>query len=90
MLLAATYGASPSIAVIQTQNLQQGLYDCMDELQRRKEWLIRKQPEPWAAMVMSDNTRNFYGRTAGRLKNVTWPMSSEPSELSSKNICPRQ
>ena len=31
------------------------VYDCMDELQRRKEWLIRKQPEPWAAMVMSEN-----------------------------------
>ena len=68
MLLAATYGATPSIAVIQVQNLQQGLYDCMDELQRRKEWLIRKQPEPWAALVMSDNTRNFYGRTAGQVE----------------------
>ncbi len=68
MLLAATYGATPSIAVIQAENLQQGLYDCMDELQRRKEWLIRKTPEPWAAMVMSDNTRNFYGRTAGQVE----------------------
>ncbi len=68
MLLAATYGASPSIAVIQSPNLQQGLYDCMDELQRRMEWLIRKQPEPWAALVMSDNTRNFYGRTAGQVE----------------------
>ncbi len=65
MLLAATYGASPSIAVIQPPNLQQELYECMDELQKRKEWLIRKQPEPWAALVMSDNTRNFYGRSAG-------------------------
>jgi hypothetical protein len=68
MLLAATYGATPSIAVIQAENLQQGLYDCMDELQRRKEWLIRKQPEPWAALVMSDNTRNFYGRSAGQVE----------------------
>lgn len=40
----------------------------MDELQRRREWLIRKQPEPWAALVMSDNTRNFYGRTAGQVE----------------------
>ncbi len=68
MLLAATYGASPSIAVIQPPNLQQELYNCMDELQRRKEWLIRKQPEPWAALVMSDNTRNFYGRSSGQVE----------------------
>ena len=68
MLLAATYGATPSIAVIQAENLQQGLYECMDELQRRREWLLRKQPEPWAAMVMSDNTRNFYGRSAGQVE----------------------
>jgi Trehalose utilisation len=65
MLLAATYGASPSIAVLQPAHLQQDLYECMDELQRRKEWLTRKEPEPWAALVMSDNTRNFYGRSAG-------------------------
>lgn len=68
MLLSATYGASPSIAVIQPGHLQQELYDCMDELQRRKPWLIRKQPERWAALVMSDNTRNFYGRTAGQVE----------------------
>ncbi len=69
MLLAATYGATPSIAVIQPPHLQQELYDCMDELQRRKEWLIHKQPEPWAAVVMSDNTRNFYGRSAGLVED---------------------
>ncbi|MFN0196114.1 MAG: ThuA domain-containing protein [Planctomycetaceae bacterium] len=65
MLLAATYGATPSIAVIQPNHLQQHLFDNMDELQRRKEWLIRKEPERWAAIVMSDNTKNFYGRSAG-------------------------
>lgn len=66
MMLALTYGASPSIAVIQPKHLQQELYAVMDQVQRRKSWLIRKEPEPWAAMVMSDNTRNFYGRSAGR------------------------
>lgn len=68
MLLAATYGAQPSIAVIQPEHLQKELYECMDQLQQRKEWLIRKDPEPWAALVMSDNTRNFYGRSAGRVE----------------------
>jgi hypothetical protein len=68
MMLAATYGASPSIAVSQPANLQRELYDCLDEVKRRKPWLTHKKPEPWAALVMSDNTRNFYGRSAGRVE----------------------
>ena len=65
MMLALTYGASPSIAVVQPPNLQHELYACLDEVQRRKPWLTHKKPEPWAALVMSDNTRNFYGRSPG-------------------------
>lgn len=65
MMLALTYGAAPSIAVIQPATMQNELYECLDEVQRRKEWLTHKRPEPWAAMVMSDNTRNFYGQAAG-------------------------
>lgn len=65
MMLALTYGAAPSIAVAQPANLQQELYDCMDQVQQRKPWLIDKRPERWAAIVLSDNTRNFYGRSAG-------------------------
>ncbi len=65
MMLALTHGAAPSIAVAQPSNLQQELYKCLDEVKRRKPWLTHKSPEPWAALVMSDNTRNFYGRSAG-------------------------
>lgn len=68
MMLALTYGASPSIAVAQPANLQQELYDCLDEVKRRKPWLTHKSPEPWVGLVMSDNTRNFYGRSAGRVE----------------------
>ncbi|MFO0843643.1 MAG: beta-galactosidase trimerization domain-containing protein [Gemmataceae bacterium] len=68
MLLALTYGAMPSIAVGQPNHLQAELYACMDEVQRRKPWLTHKSPEPWVALVMSDNTRNFYGRSAGRVE----------------------
>ncbi len=68
MMLALTYGAAPSIAVAQPAHLQQELYDCLDEVQRRKPWLTHKTPEPWAALVMSDNTRNFYGRSAGQVE----------------------
>src|SRR5208337_2580054 len=39
MMLALTYGAAPSIAVAQPANLQQELYDCLDEVRRRKPWL---------------------------------------------------
>ena len=69
MMLALTYGASPSIAVAQPKNLQQELYKCMDEVHRRKPWLTHKTPEPWAALVMSDNTRNFYGRSASQVED---------------------
>ncbi len=30
--------------------------------------MSHKTPEPWAALVMSDNTRNFYGRDPGRVE----------------------
>jgi hypothetical protein len=68
MMLALTYGACPSIAVIQPKYLQQDLYAVMDAVQQRKPWLTHKQPEPWAALLMSDNTRNFYGRSSGRVE----------------------
>ena len=68
MMLAATYGACPSIAAGQPENLQKGLYDCLNELKKRKEWLTRKEPEPWAALVLSDNTRVLYGRSAGKVE----------------------
>ncbi len=68
MLLALTHGAFPSIAVGQPANLQPAIYHCLAEVQKRKPWLTHKQPEPWAALVMSDNTRNFYGRSSGQVE----------------------
>jgi type 1 glutamine amidotransferase len=68
MLLALSYGAAPSIAVGQPARLQEGLYACLDEVKRRKPWLSHKRPERWAALLMSDNTRNFYGRAAGQVE----------------------
>jgi hypothetical protein len=68
MMLALTYGASPSIAVGQPAHLQQAVYTAMDEVQKRRPWLTHKVPEPWAALAMSDNTRTFYGRTPGAVE----------------------
>ncbi len=69
MMLALTYGAAPSIAVSQPENVQDDLYATMDDVRKRKSWLTHKSPEPWAALVMSDNTRNFYGRSAGLVED---------------------
>ena len=68
MMLALTHGAMPSIAASQPKHLQDDLYKTMDAVQARKPWLTHKTPEPWAALVMSDNTRNFYGRSAGKVE----------------------
>jgi Beta-galactosidase trimerisation domain len=68
MLLTLTYGARPSIAVAQPGHLQDDVYEALDAVQRRRPWLAHVAPEPWAAMVMSDNTRNFYGREPGRVE----------------------
>ena len=65
MMLALTYGAAPSIAYIQPPRLQAAVEHGLDEVARRKPWLTHKKPEPWAALAMSDNTRNFYGRSPG-------------------------
>ena len=69
MLLALTHGAVPSIAVGQPKHLQEAVYQCMDEVNKRREWVVRKRPEPWAALLMSDNTRNFYGRSSGEVED---------------------
>ncbi len=69
MMLALTYGAAPSIAVGQPDYLQPTIYRCLGEVRRRRSWLTHKRPEPWAALVVSDNTRNFYGRSADRVED---------------------
>lgn len=68
MMLALTHGAAPSIAVGQPKYLQEEIYRLLGEVKKRQPWLTHKQPEPWAAMVMSDNTRVFYGRSPGKVE----------------------
>lgn len=68
MFLACTHGASPSLAVIQAPHMQAAAYEALAEIQRRKEWLTHKSPQPWGAMLMSDNTRVFYGRESGQVE----------------------
>ena len=68
MLLVLTHGAMPSLAVAQPAPMQEAAYAALREVQRRKPWLTHKEPERWAALVMSDNTRTFYGRSSGKVE----------------------
>ena len=68
MMLALTHGAGPSIAALQPDHLKAGTAHAMSEVRKRKRWLTHKEPEPWAAILMSDNTRAFYGRSAGQVE----------------------
>jgi hypothetical protein len=68
MMLALTHGAGPSIAVAQPDYLKPAIKHCLGEVKKRKQWLTHKQPETWAAILTSDNTRVFYGRSAGQVE----------------------
>lgn len=69
MMLALTHGAGPSIAALQPDHLKAGTAHAMSEVKRRKPWLTHKEPEPWAAVLVSDNTRTFYGRSPGQVED---------------------
>jgi hypothetical protein len=69
MMLALTHGAGPSIAVLQPDHLKAGTAHAMSEVKKRKKWLTHKEPEPWTAILVSDNTRNFYGRSPGQVED---------------------
>jgi type 1 glutamine amidotransferase len=44
------------------------VYESLAEVSKRRPWLTHKKPEPWAALVVSDNTRVFYGRSPGHVE----------------------
>jgi type 1 glutamine amidotransferase len=68
MLLALTHGAGPSIAVLQPDHLKAAVKHGMAEVKKRARWLTHKRPEPWGALLVSDNTRAFYGRAPGQVE----------------------
>ncbi len=65
MMLCLTHGCGASVAVSQPPRMQEDLYRALDAVRDRREWIVRAEPEPWGAMVMSDATKAFYGRSAG-------------------------
>jgi len=60
-MLTVTWGAQVGLATGWT-NLHELCQQTLLEVDKRKNWLSHKQPEWWAAMVMSDDTNCFYGR----------------------------
>jgi hypothetical protein len=69
VMLALTHGAGPSIAVAQPEPLKAAVASALREVKRRKAWLTHRRPEPWAAILVSDNTRVFYGRSPGQVED---------------------
>lgn len=67
-MLALTHGAGPSSALAMPKHLKPGVEKAIAAVQARKPWLTHKSPEPWAAVLVSDNTRTFYGRSAGQVE----------------------
>ena len=69
VLLAITHGAAPSLAVIQPPPLQAAAYQALQEIARRKPWMVQHRPVPWGGLLLSDNTRVFYGRSSGEVED---------------------
>jgi hypothetical protein len=67
-MLALTHGAHASIATGWGEHLIPAAWQILRDVDSRSPWLTHKHPEPWAAMVMSDNTRVFYGRESGKVE----------------------
>lgn len=68
-MLALTHGAGPSLAVLQPDHLKPAVARCLAAVKKREPWLTHKEPEPWAAILVSDNTRAFYGRAPGQVED---------------------
>ncbi len=65
VFLTITHGAQMALARGWT-NLHDTTKDVFAEVNKRAPWLTHKEPEPWAAMVMSDDTNSLYGRDPGK------------------------
>ena len=58
-MMAMTNGSITPLAVPTAAGKEAGDFT-LREIGRRKPWLIRTTPEPWAALLVSEQTRQFY------------------------------
>lgn len=68
MMLCLTHGCGASVAVAQPPRLQRDLWAALDAVAQRRRWLVHAEPEPWGALVMSDATKTFHGRSAAHVE----------------------
>jgi hypothetical protein len=67
-LFIISQGPQASISMGWNERIKEGVKQAFVELKRRSPWLTHKQPEPWAALLMSDQTRVFYGLDSRRVE----------------------
>ncbi|MEI6913691.1 MAG: hypothetical protein WCL39_01015, partial [Armatimonadota bacterium] len=61
-LLVLTFGPRPNAGIAGSTTYVHTVFKMMGEVEKRWPWCKKREFEPWAAMVMSDNTNTFYGR----------------------------
>jgi hypothetical protein len=67
-LFIISQGPQASISMGWNERITEGVKRAFIELKRRSPWLTHKQPEPWAALLMSAQTRLFYGQDSGHVE----------------------
>jgi hypothetical protein len=63
-MMAMTNGSITPLAVPTAAGKEAG-DDTLREIGRRKKWITRATPEPWAALLVSEQTRQFYAGGQG-------------------------
>ncbi|MEI6915607.1 MAG: beta-galactosidase trimerization domain-containing protein, partial [Armatimonadota bacterium] len=66
-LLLTTYGCRPAY-YMHWSNHGESTLQHIAEVQKRAPWMTHIKSEPWAALLMSDQTRTFYGRDGGKVE----------------------
>lgn len=67
VLLTITHGPRAALS-FGWPGLREAATSAFGEGARRRSWLHHVRPEPWAALLMSDDTRTFYGREPGKVE----------------------
>lgn len=66
VLQVISSGCRPNHALMWANHHESAL-QCVREITRRSPWMTHLKPERWAGIVMSDQTRTFYGRDGGKV-----------------------
>jgi hypothetical protein len=67
-LFIISQGGQASLSMGWNERIKEAVKTSFTEIKRRSPWLTHKEPEPWAALLMSDYTRVFYGQDPGAVE----------------------